>query len=42
MDHRAIEGAVEVTDLFGVDAAVAKAMQGQGFAINDVVKSPVQ
>ena len=37
-----LKGAVEVTDLFGVDAAVAKAMQGQGFAINDVVKSPVQ
>jgi hypothetical protein len=37
-----LKGAVEITDLFGVDAAVAKAMQGQGFAINDVVKSPVQ
>jgi hypothetical protein len=37
-----LKGALQVTDLFGVDAAVAKAIQGQGFAINDVVKSPVR
>ena len=36
------KGALQVTDLFGVDAAVGKAIQGQGFAVNDIVKSPVQ
>ena len=37
-----LKGALQVTDLFGVDAAVTKVIQGQDFAINDVVKSPVQ
>ncbi len=33
------KGTVRVTDLFGVDAAVAKIVQGAGFSTNDVVKS---
>lgn len=33
------KGAVKVTDLFGVDAAVGKVVQGSGFNSNDVVKS---
>jgi hypothetical protein len=34
-----LKGAVRVTDLFGVDAAVGRAAQGAGFSANDVVKS---
>jgi hypothetical protein len=34
-----LKGAVRVTDLFGVDAAIGKAVQGAGFSSNDVVKS---
>jgi len=34
-----LKGAVRVTDLFGVDAAVGSAVQGAGFSANDVVKS---
>jgi len=34
-----LKGAVKVTDLFGVDAAVGKVIQGAGFTSNDVVKS---
>ena len=37
-----LKGAVKVADLFGVDAAVGKVVQGQGFSVNDVVKSPVR
>jgi hypothetical protein len=37
-----LKGAVRVADLFGVDAAVGKVVQGQGFSVNDVVKSPVR
>jgi hypothetical protein len=31
-----------VTDLFGVDAAIGKVVQGQGFNPNDVVKSTLK
>jgi hypothetical protein len=34
-----LKGTVKVTGLFGVDAAVGRAVQGAGFSINDVVKS---
>ena len=34
-----MKGAVRITDLFGVDAAIGKAVQGQGFTTNDVVKT---
>lgn len=34
-----LRGAIKVTELFGVDAAIGKAVQGQGFNSNDVVKS---
>jgi curli biogenesis system outer membrane secretion channel CsgG len=37
-----LKGAVRVADLFGVDAAVGKVVQGQGFSVNDVVKSPAR
>lgn len=37
-----LKGAIRVSDLFGVDAAVGKAVQGQGFAQNDVVKSTLK
>ena len=33
-----LKGAVKVTELFGVDAAVGKIVQGHGFSSNDVVK----
>ena len=34
-----LKGVIRVTDLFGVDAAIGKVVQGQGFNPNDVVKS---
>jgi hypothetical protein len=37
-----LKGAVRVTDLFGVDAASGKVVQGQGFNVNDVVKSAMK
>jgi hypothetical protein len=37
-----LKGAVRVTDLFGLDAAVAKVVQGQGFATNDIVRSTIK
>ncbi len=37
-----LRGAVRVADLFGVDAAIAKVVQGQSFTVNDVVKSPAR
>jgi hypothetical protein len=37
-----LKGAVRVTDLFGVDAALGKAVQGNGFSSNDVVKSAMK
>lgn len=37
-----LKGALRVTDLFGVDAAIGKVVQGSGFSSNDVVKSIVR
>ncbi len=37
-----LKGAVRITDLFGVDAAVAKSVQGSGFNSEDVVRSTVR
>jgi hypothetical protein len=37
-----LKGAVKVTELFGVDAAVGKVVQGAGFGSNDVVKSAIR
>src|SRR4030043_1261954 len=37
-----LKGAVKVTDLFGVDAAVGQTVQGAGFSSNDVVKSTIK
>ena len=34
-----LKGTLKITDLFGVDAAMGKAIQGQGFTSNDIVKS---
>ncbi len=37
-----LKGAVKVTDLFGVDAAIGRAAQGAGFNSKDVVKSAMR
>jgi hypothetical protein len=37
-----LKGAVKVTDLFGVDAAIGRVAQGAGFSSNDVVKSAMR
>ena len=37
-----LKGAIRISDLFGVDAAVGKIFQGQGFIPNDVVKSTIK
>jgi hypothetical protein len=37
-----LKGVIRVTDLFGVDAAIGKVVQGQGFNPNDVVKSTIK
>jgi hypothetical protein len=37
-----LKGVLRVTELFGVDAATGKVIEGRGFAPNDVVKSPVR
>ena len=37
-----LKGAVRITDLFGVDAAAGKVVQGQGFNVNDIVKSAMK
>jgi hypothetical protein len=37
-----LKGVIRVTELFGVDAATGRAIQGQGFAPNDIVKSPTR
>ena len=37
-----LKGAVKVTDLFGVDAAIGRVAQGAGFSSNDVVKSAMK
>jgi hypothetical protein len=34
-----LKGVITITDLFGVDAAIGKVVQGQGFNPNDVVKA---
>ncbi|OGP92634.1 MAG: hypothetical protein A2156_04570 [Deltaproteobacteria bacterium RBG_16_48_10] len=36
------KGAVRINDLFGVDAALGKVVQGQGFTQHDVVKSTIK
>ena len=37
-----LKGAIRVTDLFGIDAAIGKVLQGKGFSPNDVVKSTLK
>jgi hypothetical protein len=37
-----LKGAIKVTNLFGVDAAVGQVVQGAGFSSNDVVKSTIK
>jgi hypothetical protein len=37
-----LKGAVKITDLFGVDAAIGKIVTGNGFDLNDVVKSTLK
>jgi len=34
-----LKGVIRIIDLFGVDAAVGKVVQGEGFSLNDIVKS---
>ena len=37
-----LKGAIRINDLFGVDAAVGRVVQGQGFNPKDVVKSTIK
>ena len=37
-----LKGVIRVSDLFGIDAAIGKVVQGQGFNPNDVVKSTIK
>jgi hypothetical protein len=37
-----LKGVIRVTDLFGVDAAIGKVVQGQGFTPDDVVKATLR
>ncbi len=37
-----LKGAIRVSELFGVDAAIGKIIQGDSFSMNDVVKSTVK
>jgi hypothetical protein len=37
-----LKGLIKVTELFGVDAAIGKVVQGQGFSPNDVVRSTIR
>jgi hypothetical protein len=37
-----LKGVITITDLFGVDAAIGKVVQGKGFNPNDVVKATVR
>jgi hypothetical protein len=37
-----LKGAIKITALFGVDAAIGKVIQGQGFSPNDLVKPPIK
>lgn len=37
-----LKGIIRITELFGVDGAVGKVIQGEGFNLNDVVKSTIK
>jgi len=37
-----LKGVIRVQELFGVDAAIAKKVQGNGFSPNDIVKSAIK
>jgi hypothetical protein len=37
-----LKGVITISDLFGVDAAIGKVVQGQGFNPNDVVKATIK
>jgi hypothetical protein len=37
-----LKGAMKISDLFGVDAAIGKTVQGSGFSPNDVLKSTIR
>jgi hypothetical protein len=37
-----LKGAIKITQLFGVDAAIGEVVQGNGFTPNDVVKSTIR
>jgi curli biogenesis system outer membrane secretion channel CsgG len=37
-----LKGIITISDLFGVDAAIGKVVQGQGFSPNDVVRSMIK
>jgi PBP1b-binding outer membrane lipoprotein LpoB len=37
-----LKGRIKITELFGVDAAIGKVVQGNGFSPNDVVKSTMR
>jgi len=37
-----LKGAIKITELFGVDAAIGKIVQGNGFSPNDVAKSTMR
>ena len=37
-----LKGAIKITELFGVDAAVGRVVQGKGFSQDDVVKSTMR
>ncbi len=37
-----LKGVIKITELFGVDAAVGRVVQGNGFSPNDVVKSTMR
>jgi PBP1b-binding outer membrane lipoprotein LpoB len=37
-----LKGAIKVTELFGVDAAIGEVVQGNGFSPSDVVKSTIR
>jgi hypothetical protein len=37
-----LKGVITISDLFGVDAAIGKVVQGQGFSPDDVVKSTIK
>ena len=37
-----LKGVIRVSDLFGIDAAIGKVLQGNGFSPNDVVKSTLK